>query len=64
MDDPTLDNHSFKQLRNHAQAFLKQIEKTMYILREKRDPESGCGFHPDYNILASKGQTLLYYIDK
>jgi hypothetical protein len=36
----------------------------MYILREKRDPESGCGFHPDYNILASKGQTLLYYINK
>jgi hypothetical protein len=44
---------------NHAQAFIKRAEKMGYIRREERDPESGTGFHPVYNILTEKGRKLL-----
>jgi DNA-binding MarR family transcriptional regulator len=44
---------------HHAQAFIKRAEKMGYIRREERDPESGTGFRPVYNILTEKGRKLL-----
>jgi len=44
---------------NHAQAFIQRAEKMGYIRREEKDPESGTGFRPVYNILTEKGRKLL-----
>jgi hypothetical protein len=36
--------------------YLQEEEASGYIRREKREPQSGSGFHPVYNIIAKKGR--------
>jgi hypothetical protein len=48
----------------YGETLVKRAERQGYIRREEREPDSGRGFHPLYNILTSKGQKLLHQIDK
>lgn len=43
----------------YGQTLVKRAEALGYIRREKREPESGRGFHPVYNIITKKGRKLM-----
>jgi len=43
----------------YGETLIKCAESLQYIKRERREPQSGVGFHPVYNILTPKGKKLL-----
>lgn len=43
----------------YGQTLVKRAEALGYIRREKREPESGRGFPPVYNIITMKGRKLM-----
>jgi hypothetical protein len=43
----------------YGETLIKRAESLQYIRREMREPQSGRGFHPVYNVLTHKGKMLL-----
>jgi hypothetical protein len=43
----------------YGEEHIKRAERMGCIRREEREPDSGRGFHPVYNILKPKGRKLL-----
>ncbi len=50
--------HEIKMI-GYGETLIKRAEALGYIRREEREPASGRGFHPVYNIITPKGKQLL-----
>jgi hypothetical protein len=48
--------HNEIKMIGYGETLIKRAEALGYIRREEREPESGRGFHPVYNIITPKGQ--------
>lgn len=48
-----------QEIGANEESHIHRAQKEGYIIREEREPESGRGFKPVYNIITPKGRDFL-----